>query len=288
MAQQTAPRPAPQKAPAPGAALTRLDAAPSTKAASLPALKRAGEKTVKLRVGRYRPERQDEPFYQEYTIPYRDDMVVLDALNYIKDHVDPTLTFRWSCRMGICGSCGANVNGTPRLMCSTYLKDSRQTPILVEPLAAFPVLKDLVVDVEPFMRKLESVKPYIVRKEEKPLERGEYRQTPDQVELYRQQSMCINCMLCYSACPVYGHDPRFLGPAASALALRYEKDSRDQGFEERLAAVATEHGIWQCTFVGECSVVCPKHVDPAGAIQQLKAIAATRMMRSVLLPLSSR
>ncbi len=286
MAQGTARRPpAPGKAVAPR--LTEPERLATTKSAALPAVRRPGEKTVKLRVARYRPERSDEPFHQEYTIPFREDMVVLDALNYIKDRVDPTLTFRWSCRMGICGSCGANVDGTPKLMCSTYLKDCR-SPVVVEPLAAFPVLKDLVVDVEPFMRKLESVTPYIVRPDEKPLERGEYRQTPDQVELYRQQSMCINCMLCYAACPVYGHDTRFLGPAASALALRYEKDSRDRGFAERLAEVATEHGIWQCTFVGECSVVCPKHVDPAGAIQQLKTLAATRMMRSVLLPLSSR
>ena len=95
-------------------------------------------------------------------------------------------------------------------------------------------------------------------------------------------------MLCYSACPVYGHDEKFLGPAASALALRYELDSRDQGSEERLAAIAGEHGIWQCTFVGECSVVCPKHVDPAGAIQQLKVRAANRLMKSMLLPLAER
>jgi fumarate reductase iron-sulfur subunit len=245
-------------------------------------------KTIKLRIGRYRPERSDEPFSQEFTIPYRDDMVVLDALNYIKDHIDPTLTYRWSCRMGICGSCGANVDGTPKLTCAVYLKDLKKRPVVIEPLENFAILKDLVVDIEPFMEKLESVKPYIIRQEERPIERGEYRQTPEELELYRQQSLCINCMLCYSACPVYGHDEKFLGPAAAALALRYELDSRDQGSEERLAAIATEHGIWPCTFVGECSVVCPKHVDPAGAIQQLKALAATRLMKAMLLPLAPR
>ena len=249
---------------------------------------KGSSKTIKLRIGRYRPERSAEPFYQEFTIPYRDDMVVLDALNYIKDRIDPTLAYRWSCRMGICGSCGADVEGSPKLTCALYLKDLRKSPVTIEPLANFAVLKDLIVDIEPFMEKLESVNPYIVRGDEKPIERGEYRQTPEELELYRQQSLCINCMLCYAACPVYGHDEKFLGPAASALALRYEMDSRDQGSEERLAAVATSHGIWQCTFVGECSVVCPKHVDPAGAIQQLKARAATRLMRSMLLPLSTR
>jgi fumarate reductase iron-sulfur subunit len=245
-------------------------------------------KTIKLRISRYRPERSGEPFDQEFTIPYRDDMVVLDALNYIKDQIDPTLTYRWSCRMGICGSCGANVDGTPKLTCALYLKDLKKRPVRIEPLANFAVLKDLVVDIEPFMEKLETVKPYIIRRGERPIERGEYRQTPEELELYRQQSLCINCMLCYSACPVYGHDEKFLGPAASALALRYELDTRDQGSEERLAAIATTHGIWQCTFVGECSVVCPKNVDPAGAIQQLKARAATRLMKAMLLPLAPR
>src|SRR5207247_9800257 len=149
-------------------------------------------------------------------------------------------------------------------------------------------LKDGSVSIAARVAAGESVDPYMVRGDEKTIERGADRQTPEEHELYRQQRLCINCMLCYAACPVYGHDEKFLGPAASALALRYEMDSRDQGSEERLAAVATSHGIWQCTFVGECSVVCPKHVDPAGEHQQLKARAATRLMRSMLLPLSTR
>src|SRR5881296_1794449 len=200
--------------------------------------KESGVETATLKVFRYRPEVQTEPYVQEYKVPYRRDMVVLDALNYIKDHVDGTLSYRWSCRMGICGSCGANVDGTPRLTCALYLKDLKKRPVTIEPLANFAVLKDLIVDIEPFMEKLESVNPYIVRGDAKPIERGEYRQTPEELELYRQQSLCINCMLCYAACPVYGHDEKFLGPAALALALRYELDSRDQGSEERLAAIA--------------------------------------------------
>src|SRR5439155_16127505 len=148
-------------------------------------------KTIKLRISRYRPERSGEPFDQEFTIPFRDDMVVLDALNYIKDHVDPTLAYRWSCRMGICGSCGANVDGTPKLTCALYLKDLRKRPVVIEPLENFAILKDLVVDIEPFMEKLESVKPYIIRPDDRPLERGAYRQTPEELDLYRQQSLCI-------------------------------------------------------------------------------------------------
>ena len=238
---------------------------------------------VVFRVSRYRPEGGARPTFQEYRIPYRSDMVVLDGLNYIKDHLDPTLTFRWSCRMGICGSCGADVNGHPRLTCGTYIRDVRKGVVTVEPLSNFPILKDLVVDFDEFLNKLASVQPYIMRKDWGDLSK-EYTQYPEDVEAYRQQSLCINCMLCYAACPVFGGSPEFVGPAASALALRYIRDTRDEGAPERLARLNTKTGVWECTFVGECSVVCPKDVDPAAAIQTLKFLATTRHMRRLLMP----
>src|SRR5437667_404882 len=207
----------------------------------------------------------------------------LDGLNYIKDYIDATLTYRWSCRMGICGSCGANVNGTPRLTCGTYIRDVRKGTVTVDPLANFPILKDLVVDFDDFLTKLASVTPYIVREESGDLSK-EFLQYPEDVEAYRQQSLCINCMLCYAACPVFGGSPEFVGPAASALALRYIRDTRDEGADERLARLNTKSGVWECTFVGECSVVCPKNVDPAAAIQSLKVLATTRHMRRLLMP----
>jgi len=246
-----------------------------------------GEREVVFRVHRYRPESDRGPTYQDYRVPIRDDTVVLDALNHIKDTLDPTLTFRWSCRMGICGSCGMNVNGTPVLTCGVFVKDLRGGVVTVDPMANFPVLKDLVVEFDDFMRKLQGVKPFLIRKEDAPLSAGEYRQTPEQVEAYRQQSMCINCMLCYSACPVYSRTDHFLGPAASAIAYRYIKDSRDEGADERLGRISTKTGIWECTFVGECSVVCPKDVDPAAAIQSLKVLASMRHMRRILMPKSA-
>jgi fumarate reductase iron-sulfur subunit len=219
---------------------------------------------------RYDPVKDEKPHLQEYTIPYSDDMVVLDALNQIKNHMDGTLTYRWSCRMGICGSCGMSVNGTPKLTCSAFLRDYYPGPVRVEPLDNFPILRDLVIDMSDFMEKLVEIKPWIVRQLEAPLAAGAYRQMPDEVDNYRQFSQCINCMLCYSACPVYALDQRFLGPAAIALARRYNLDSRDQGAAERLPYVANSEGVWECTYVGECSVVCPKGVDPAKAIQQTK------------------
>jgi len=246
------------------------------------------EKIVAFRVKRYRPESGKAPFYQEYRIPVRDDTVVLDGLNYIKDHVDPTLTFRWSCRMGICGSCGMDVNGAPRLTCGTFVKDVDRGGVTVDPLTGFDVIKDLVVDFEPFLRHFLHVKPWIVRETNKPLSEGEYLQTPEEMEAYHQQSLCINCMLCYAACPVFQGNAKFVGPAALALALRYSRDTRDEGLDERLGRLSTRDGIWACTFVGECSVVCPKAVDPAGAIQSLKVLASIRHMRRLLLPKSAR
>jgi fumarate reductase iron-sulfur subunit len=243
------------------------------------------DQDVVFRVTRYRPVPGARPTFQDYRFPVRNDMVVLDGLNYIKDHLDPTLTFRWSCRMGICGSCGANVNGKPALTCGTYIRDVPRGVVTVEPLSTFPILKDLVVDFDDFLDKLASVKPYIIRKEWGDWTK-EYTQYPEDLEAYRQQSLCINCMLCYAACPVVGASPEFIGPAAAALALRYIRDSRDEGADARLARLNTKTGVWECTFVGECSVVCPKDVDPAAAIQTLKVLATTRHMRRLLMPAS--
>ena len=242
------------------------------------------DETITLDVTRYRPEQETEPTSQQYEAPLRKDWVILDALNYIKDRVDCTLSYRWSCRMGICGSCGMMVNGEPKLTCATFLADYAPGPIRVEPLRYFPVIRDLVTDLTDFMAKLKKVKPWIVRKYEKPLSEGEFLQTPEQLDHFKQFSMCINCMLCYAACPVYGLDPLFSGPAAIALAQRYNMDSRYQGSEERLEILSQHAGVWGCTFVGECTKVCPKHVDPAGAIQQYKLTAAIERLKSLLTP----
>jgi fumarate reductase iron-sulfur subunit len=246
------------------------------------------QSTVTLTVMRYRPEQEAEPAFQTYEVPYRKDWVVLDALNYIKDNLDGSLSYRWSCRMGVCGSCGMMVNGEPKLTCASFLSESLPGPIRVEPLRYFPIVRDLVVEIGDFMRKLKKVKPWIVRKTKKPVSAGEYRQTPDELDGYKQFSMCINCMLCYAACPVYGLEPGFLGPAVLALAQRYNKDSRDQGAKERLEICSEHDGIWQCTFVGECSKACPKGVDPAGAIQQYKLAGAGEWLKSFLLPWGAR
>jgi len=242
---------------------------------------------ITLRVARYRPEQQSDITFDEYEVPCPKEWVVLDGLNHIKDRLDGTLSYRWSCRMGICGSCGMNVNGEPKLTCATFLADYAPGPIRVEPLPNFPVIRDLIVDIGDFMQKLVRVKPWIVRQTEKPLSEGEYRQTPEELDEYKQFSMCINCMLCYAACPIYGLDPKFLGPAAIALAQRYNLDNRDEGASDRMEVLSEHEGIWGCTFVGECTKVCPKNVDPAGAIQRYKLTAALESMKAFFMPRGS-
>ncbi|MBI2821124.1 MAG: succinate dehydrogenase/fumarate reductase iron-sulfur subunit [Acidobacteria bacterium] len=243
---------------------------------------------IRLQVTRYRPEEESEATFEEYEVPCPKEWVVLDGLNHIKDRLDGTLSFRWSCRMGICGSCGMTVNGEPKLTCATMLADYVPGPVRVEPLRNFPVIRDLVVDIGDFMRKLARIKPWIIRADDKPLSEGEYRQTPEELDEYKQFSMCINCMLCYAACPVYGLDSNFIGPAAIALAQRYNLDGRDQGSRERLEILSAHDGIWGCTFVGECTRVCPKNVDPAGAIQRYKLTASLEALKSFFVPRGAR
>ncbi len=243
---------------------------------------------ITMQVTRYRPEEESGESVQEYEVPCPKDWVVLDGLNYIKDRLDGSLSYRWSCRMGVCGSCGMTVNGEPKLTCETFLSEYGSGPVRVEPLKNFPVIRDLVVEIGDFMRKLVMVKPWMIRDQEKPVSEGEYLQTPNELDEYKQFSMCINCMLCYSACPIYGLEPGFIGPAAIALAQRYNLDSRDEGSAERLDVLSEHDGIWGCTFVGECTEVCPKHVDPAGAIQRYKLTAALAGLKSFVLPRTTR
>lgn len=239
---------------------------------------------ITMEVTRFRPGEDTEPTVQSYEVPLRKELAVLDGLNYIKDHLDGTLSYRWSCRMGICGSCGMTVNGKPQLSCATFLADYAPGPVRVEPLRNFPIIRDLVVDISDFMTKLPKVKPWLIHEGEPP--EGEFLQTPQEMDEYKKYSMCINCMLCYSACPVYALEPEFLGPAAIALGQRYNLDSRDQG--DRSDVLASAAGVWACTLVGECSTACPKGVDPAGAIQRYKLTAAVAALKDFLLPHGAR
>jgi fumarate reductase iron-sulfur subunit len=232
------------------------------------------EKIIEIEVLRYRPEQDEEPVLQTYKVPFTDDMSVLQGLQYIKDYLDGTVSFRWSCRMAICGSCGMMIDGLPKLSCKTFLREYYPGKIKVEALAHFPIERDLVVSVDGFVKKLESIKPYIIPAAPRTLAQGEYLQTPTELAKYEQYSSCINCMLCYAACPQFGLNSDFIGPGVLALLHRYNADSRDGGREERMEIVNAEEGVWACTAVGYCSEVCPKHVDPANAVNQNKTASA--------------
>jgi fumarate reductase iron-sulfur subunit len=241
-------------------------------------------RTIELQVLRYRPEQEAEPRWQGFVVPLSEDMSVLQGLQQIKDEQDGSLSFRWSCRMAICGSCGMMIDGKPRLACHTFLRDLLPGPVRVEALAHFAIERDLVVDAEPFMRKLESVQPYILPKAPRPLAEGEHLQTPQEMERYEQFSGCINCMLCYSACPQFGLDPGFTGPGVLALLHRYNTDSRDGGSATRMPVLNATEGVWSCTAVGYCSEVCPKGVDPAHAVNQNKVRSAQDYFLRFLAP----
>ena len=237
---------------------------------------------IELEILRYDPEKDQEPHFETYPVTCQDDWMVLDAINHVKDHLDTTLSYRWSCHMAVCGSCGMMIDGEPKLACKAPVRDYADRTVRIEPLANFPIERDLVVVMDDFMDKLKRVKPYIIRKDEKPLEEGEYKQSPAELKKYKQFTLCINCLCCYAACPQYALIPEFIGPAALTMAHRYNQDSRDQGLAERHDEVATPVGAWDCSFAGECSEVCPKHVDPAAALQQLKIATTVQWYKGLI------
>ncbi|MDT7886665.1 MAG: succinate dehydrogenase/fumarate reductase iron-sulfur subunit [Thermoproteota archaeon] len=235
---------------------------------------------AKIIVKRFDPK--TSRFYnKEYKVPYKKDTMVLDALIYIKENIDRDLTFRYSCRMAVCGSCGMVINKRPALACETPVASLSQ-PIYIEPLYNFPIIKDLVVNIDDFLNKLVKIKPYIIKKSKEP--EGEHIVFSEQQELFRYASVCINCLLCYAACPVYGEDEKYFGPAALSLIYRYYMDPRDEGKDERIKVALEKDALWKCTFIGECSEVCPKGVDPAFNIQRLKLIVSMNTLKSLIFP----
>ena len=234
--------------------------------------KHAEDTTVIFEVLRYRPGVDKKPRMQEYEIPLSKGMTVLDGLTWIKENVDPTLSWRSSCRMGVCGSCGMFINGKARLACNNQIVHLNSKRIRVKPLPNFDIIRDLVPDLESFFAKHQSVHPFIIRKNVEELDNptGEFFQTTDELVDYIQFAYCIKCGMCLSACPTCATDEEYTGPMALAQAWRYHADNRDQDENLRLQKAQEQKGIWRCHFAGECSEVCPKGVDPAFAIQLLK------------------
>ena len=222
-------------------------------------------------------------------MPCPKDWVVLDGLNYVKDRLDGTLSYRWSCRMGICGSCGMTVNGEPKLTCATFLADYAPGPVRVEPLRNFPVVRDLIVEIGDFMRKLTRVKPWIVRDRREaavgrrvPADAGGARRIQAVQHVHQLHAVLRGLPDLRPGSEV--HRARRRSRWRSATTSTRATRARASGSQ-----CCREHeGIWGCTFVGECTKVCPKNVDPAGAIQRYKLTAAMEWLKSFVMPWSAR
>jgi len=226
------------------------------------------EKIVEFRIRRFDP--QNKRYYvSTYKVPIRKGTTLLDAFLYIKDNLDETLTFRHSCRMGICGSCGVNVNGKPMLACYTQVLDLGADTLTIEPLSNLPVIKDLVVDIQPFFQNFKKIKTVLIKPAEA-LKRGEeFTQSPEDLKKFWDLTLCTKCSICYSACPA-AIDGKFLGPSALTANYRFIADSRDEGLDERLKSMADN--IWLCTSCNSCTLFCPKLVGCSNAIVEDRSL----------------
>jgi succinate dehydrogenase / fumarate reductase iron-sulfur subunit len=227
---------------------------------------------VVFKIRRFDPAVDQQPHREEYRIPYTHGLTVLDGLKKIKEVASPSLAWRSSCRMGVCGSCGMFINGRPRLACNTQITELGTNVVLVAPLPNFKIVRDLVPDLMPMFDAHVALHPYIVREDVKEQYEptGEFFQSSHEVEQYLQFSYCIKCGCCMAACPTYATDATYSGPMPLTSAHRYNADTRDDGFKMRKPPLAGERGPWRCHYAGECSRVCPKGVDPGKAIQLMK------------------
>ncbi|HEY8109624.1 MAG TPA: succinate dehydrogenase/fumarate reductase iron-sulfur subunit [Candidatus Nitrosotenuis sp.] len=231
----------------------------------------ASSKIITLRIAKSNPEHDSGTQFASFQVSYERWTTVLDAILDVKKHLDHSVAVRYSCRQATCGSCGMKINGRPRLACFTKISELDSDVVTVEPMNNYPIVRDLVVDLEKMFDTHKEIKPFMVREDTEITPNSkELLQTPEQVEEYIQFANCIKCGLCNSACPTMATDSSFLGPQALAQAYRYVADSRDKGKNERLKIIDDSHGIWRCHFAGSCSQVCPKGVDPAMGIQMLR------------------
>ena len=227
---------------------------------------------ITFRVRRYDPDKDTAPHWDEYKMHVHDGMTVLEALHELKAQQEPTLSYRSSCRMGVCGSCGMFVNDMPTLACQTQVLHLGTDVVTVAPLPNYENVKDLVPNLEPLIQKHAAIKPFIIHTNSDEIDNptGEFIQSAEEREAFSQFTYCIKCGVCLAACPTVATDPDFLGPQALAQAYRYSVDNRDCGLDERIVAIDAFHGPYQCHMAGACSQACPKGVDPALGIQLLK------------------
>ena len=232
---------------------------------------------ITIRIQRFDPSADREPYWQTYKVKTRPAMTVLDALFEILNHQDGTVAFRFCCRAGVCGSCAMVIGGKIRLACETQISQFMdRKELLLSPLPHQKVVKDLAVDYDHFFERLKRVKPYLVGKE--PYPEKEYVQLPKEREPINEPIDCILCGACTASCTVAWTSTDYLGPAALLKAYRFYADTRDIAKDERLDLIENESGVYRCHTIFNCVEVCPKKLNPTEAIQKLKIKAAKRRL----------
>ncbi|GGP87118.1 MULTISPECIES: succinate dehydrogenase iron-sulfur subunit [Streptomyces] len=231
--------------------------------------------TVTFRIRRFNPEISDEATWQDFQVEIDPKERVLDGLHKIKWELDGSLTFRRSCAHGICGSDAMRINGKNRLACKTLIKDlNPEKPITVEAIKGLTVLKDLVVDMDPFFQAYRDVMPFLVTKGNEPTR--ERLQSAEDRERFDDTTKCILCAACTSSCPVFWNDGQYFGPAAIVNAHRFIFDSRDEAGEQRLEILNDKDGVWRCRTTFNCTDACPRGIEVTKAIQEVKRALITR------------
>jgi succinate dehydrogenase / fumarate reductase iron-sulfur subunit len=228
---------------------------------------------VTLRILRYNPETDDRPHYETYTLEAEPTDQVLDLMNRVKWDQDGTLSYRKSCAHGICGSDAMRINGVNRLACKVLVRDVG-TKIQIEPLLGMKVIKDLIVDMEPFFDHYRSVLPYLIKDEDPPEE--ERIQTQEERAVFDDTTKCILCAACTTSCPSFWANDAYVGPAAIVQAHRFIFDSRDTGSNARLEALDNRMGVWRCHDVFNCTDACPREIEVTKAIAEVKLALATK------------
>jgi succinate dehydrogenase / fumarate reductase iron-sulfur subunit len=228
---------------------------------------------VTLKIFRYNPEKDKKPHYEKYTLEADPTDRILDLLERIKWEEDGTLSFRRSCAHGVCGSDAMRVNGVNRLACKVLVQDVNSTKITLEPVLGLPVIKDLIVDMEPFFEHYRSVIPYFVNDEPPP---GQERlQSPEERERFDDTTKCILCAACTTSCPSFWANEHYVGPAAIVNAHRFIFDSRDKAAADRLRILNDQFGVYRCHTIFNCTDACPREIQITQAIGEVKKAIAT-------------
>jgi succinate dehydrogenase / fumarate reductase iron-sulfur subunit len=224
---------------------------------------------ISLKIRRYNPETDAEPHWETYQVDVQPTDKLLDGLHKVKWEIDGSLTFRRSCAHGICGSDAMRINGRNRLACKTLVKDLNPAkPITVEAIKGLPVLKDLVVDMDPFFDAYKAVMPFLVTTGQEPTR--ERLQSQADRDRFDDTTKCILCAACTTACPVFWTDGQYFGPQAIVGAHRFIFDSRDEGAEQRLEILNEKEGVWRCRTTFNCTEACPRGIEVTKAIQEVK------------------